>query len=45
MKTHFPKNRYDPDADADDEREAEIDAGFDLTNPTINIQRGIRTIA
>ena len=29
-----PGNAYDPNADADDESEAKIDVGFELTNPT-----------
>ena len=40
-----PDNAYDPNADTDDKREAEIDVCFDLTNPTINPQWGTRTIS
>ena len=38
------ENAYDPNADANDEREPEVVAGFDLTNPTENPQPGNRNV-
>ena len=38
------ENEYDPNADANDEREPEVVAGFDLTNPTANPQPGNRNV-
>ena len=37
-------NAYNPNPDADDDRESKINAGFNLTNPTINPHLGILNI-